>query len=335
MLLLSLIIFSVCYFSLKSLKASWEKNQLPKQARYLLGILSWGVLISSCGILWEIVQPIIDLFTAPNFEIAIQLMILSTVATVFVKISHAHPEFFDFPSMKLFIKDSIRFSNPARRKTILSEELDKHNIRRIYKETTGKELPEYDEKYERALQNKLQQAKKDEYFYKDKRVPASKQVLAELKKPIESIHLKEELKQLQEKTAVDISDSWYLNRQKKSAHQYYHIVRKVIIDPASQRIEFILESSQFTDEKVHEREALYRIKQNLYDFLQAVNQQEWTQPYLKFVSLFSCTCSYVEDGVFGGPQVHSVCRMEVSRAKLKEYENKFFDVGNIEVEILN
>ena len=98
--------------------------------------------------------------------------------------------------------------------------------------------------------------------------------------------------------------------------------------------ELVLESKHFTNDKVREKESLYHLKHNLYEFAQAVNQQDWMQSYLHFVSMISCTCCHVEDEVFAGPQVHQICRVELSRDQLKTNENKFYDAGQIKVELL-
>ena len=317
------------------MKIYWERHQLPHWSKYPLGILAWGILISFCGILWGLVQPIIVLFTAPAMGIAIQVCGYVFAITILLKLINANPEVFDFASMKPFLKNSLIFADPAIRRMMIADELDKHNIRRIYKETTGKDLPEYDERNEQELQKKLAAVKRDESFSKDKRVHSSKDVLVILQKPIESLHTKEELRLLQEGSKVDISDTWFLNRQKKSSHQYFHLAKKVTIDPAAGRIEFVLESKHFTDEKVRERESLYRLKQNLYEFIQAVNQQDWMQSYLHFVSIISCTCCYIEDEAFGSPEVHPICRVELSRDQLKTNENKFYDTWQIKVEVLS
>ena len=79
--------------------------------------------------------------------------------------------------------------------------------------------------------------------------------------------------------------TWFLNCQSKSSHQYFQLTKKVTVDPVVGRIDFVLESKHFTDGKVQERESLYRLKQNLYEFFQAVNQQDWMQSYLYFVSM--------------------------------------------------
>ena len=333
-LFVSLIIFCFCYFTLRYLKLFWEKRQLPPWSKYILGVLAWGALLSFLGILWGLAQPVIELFTAPNNGLAFLLVGLAMGVGAIAKYANANPELFDFDSMKAFLKDSLSFANPARSWMLLSEEVDKHEVRRVYKEVTGNDLPGDDDRYDRELKKKLEASKGKEFFSKDKRVTASKELLNLLGQTIESPHAKEELQQLQGGATVDISDSWHINRLKRSSHDYFHMVKKVTIDPGLQQMTLMLESEQFTDAQVQDAVSLYRLKQNLYDFLQAVHQEAWVLPYLNHVVTISCTASHFEDEAFVGVQVHPTCRVEISRADLTAYENRFYDVGQMKAEVL-
>jgi len=330
----SLVIFCFCYFTLRYLKLFWEKRQLPPWSKYILGVLAWGALLSFLGILWGLAQPVIELFTAPNTVLAFLLTGLAMAVGAIAKYANANPELFDFASMKAFLKDSLAFTNPARSWMSLAEEVDKHEIRRVYKEVTGNNLPDDDERYDRELKKKLEASKGKEFFSKDKRVAASKEALDLLKQTIESPLAKEELQQIQQGSTVDISDSWHLNRLKRSSQDYFHLVKKAVIDPGLKHMTLTLESEEFTDSQVQDAPSLYRLKQNLYDFLQAVHQEAWVQPYLDHVATISCNACHFEDQAFVGVQVHPTCRVEISRADLKAYENRFYDVGQMKTEVL-
>ena len=330
----SLIIFCFCYFTLRYLKLFWEKRQLPPWSKYLLGVLAWGALLSFLGILWGLAQPVIQLFIAPNMWLAFLLIGLAMGVGAIVKYANANPELFDFASMKAFLKDSLAFANPARSWMNLAEEVDKHEVRRVYKEVTGNNLPNDDERYDRELKKKLEASKGKEYFSKDKRVASPREALNLLRQTIESPHAKEELEQLQQGSSVDISDSWHINRLKRSSHDYFHLVKRVTVDSVLKHMTMTLESEQFTDAQVRDAASLYRLKQNLYDFLQAVHQEPWVQPYLNHVSDLLCTCSHFEDEAFVGVQVRPLCRVQISRADLKAYENRFYDVGQMKTEVL-
>lgn len=330
----SLVIFCLCYFTLRYLKLPWQKRQLPSWSKYFLGVLAWGALLSLLGVLWGLAQPVIKLFTAPDMGVAFLLGGLALGAGMIAKYANANPELFDFASMKPFLMDSLAFANPARSWMNLAEEVDKHEVRRVYKEVTGNDLPGEDERYDRELKERLEMAKGKEYFSRDKRVAAPRELLALLKQPVESPHAKEELEQLKQGSNVDISDSWHLNCLKRSSHDYFRLVKKVTVDPAQKQMNLVLEAELFKDDQVRDPVSLYRLKQNLYDFLQGVHQQDWAQPYLSHVAVISCICSHFEDEAFVGIQVHQICRVEISRADLKSYENRYYDVGQMKTEVL-
>ena len=175
-LLFSLIIFNFCYFTMRYVKIYWDRHQLPHWLKYPLGILTWGILISVFGILWGLVQPIIDLFTAPNMGVCMQLIAYAFAISILATFLNANPEVLDFASMRPFLKDSLIFTNPAYRKINFTDELDKHDIQRVYKETTGKDFREYDKLHEQELQKKFTAIKREESFSKDKCIYPSKAV---------------------------------------------------------------------------------------------------------------------------------------------------------------
>lgn len=329
----SAISFCFFYFTLRYLKTFWEKRQLPSWSRGILGVAAWATLLSTLGILWGLVLPIILLFTHPNTALAFLLVGFAMGVGVIAKYANANPELFDFASMKPFLKDSLAFANPTRTWMNLSEEVDKHEVRRVYKEVTGNDLPEDDPRYDRDLKKTLDAAMPSA-FSGDRRVRASAELKNVLSEPIASPHLSLELEQLGHRSGnVDISDSWIINRLKRSGHDFFHRVKHVVIDPAAYTMELSLESEDFVTAQVDNQVAFYTLKQSLYDFFQAVNQQEWVQPYLQYVETFVCTCSHYSDEAFLGPKVRPLCRVEIARQVLKAHEGGFFNVGEMKGEI--
>jgi len=62
------------------------------------------------------------------------LVSLVVGAGLIAKYSNAHPELFDYEAMKPFLKDSLAFADPARKIDDIFIELDRHEVRTIYKE---------------------------------------------------------------------------------------------------------------------------------------------------------------------------------------------------------
>ena len=329
----SLVSFCVFYFTLRYLKLFWEKRKLPSWSRFVLGIFAWGALLSFLGVLWGLAQPIIGLFTNPSMGLAFVITGIALGVGGIAKYANANPELFDFQSMKPFLKDSLAFVKPSLRWNNIFEDLDKHNVRKIYRETSGKELPDGDGKDDPQLKQKLAGTKLNA-FSRDGRVAAPKWAKELVAQTIASPHLKTELEQLQRRTAVDISDSWKINSLKRSSHDYFKLVSTAVVDPLAGVFDLHLQSEEFTPERVEDPVKLFQMKQEVYDFFQAVHQEKWVQPYLNGIEIFRCTCVHYEDEAFVGPRSHPVCRFEISRTELRKHEQSYFNAGEMNAEIL-
>ncbi|HWP81359.1 MAG TPA: hypothetical protein VNN76_01765 [Bacteroidota bacterium] len=136
----SAILFGLCYYALKTFYRAWSKSALPAWSRPVTGLLAWGVLLSFAGIVVGVADPIADLLTNPNEAAAYKIAGLAIVISAVWKYVVDNPEVLDFAHMKPFIREALAFRNLRLRRVNIFEELDKHEVRRIYRETTGKEL---------------------------------------------------------------------------------------------------------------------------------------------------------------------------------------------------
>jgi len=329
----SLVSFCVFYFTLRYLKLFWEQRKLPSWSRFVLGIFAWGALLSSLGVLWGLAQPMIGLFTKPSMGLGYLIIGLALCVGMIAKYANANPELFDFQSMKPFLKDSLFFVSPSLRWNNIFEDLDKHNVRKVYRETSGKELPEEDDKYDRQLQQKLEGTKLNA-FSRDRRVAAPKWAKDLVAQTIASPHLKTELEQLQQGATVDISDSWKINSLKRSPHDYFKLVSTAIVDPSTMVLDLHLQSEEFAPDRAKDPVKLFQLKQQVYELFQAIHQEKWVQPYLNGIETFRCTCAHYEDEAFVGPRTHPVCRFEISRTELKAHEQTYFNAGEMKTEVL-
>lgn len=333
LLVTSCLFFAVFYFTLRYLKISWEKNQLPSWSRPILGMFAWGVVLSFGGILVGLTEPIYVLFTEPNMGGGFLLVAIALGISAVAKYAVANPEFFDFPAMKPFLKDSLAFSDPARKRANLFEELDRHEVRRVYKEVTGNDLPGDDMVYDRQLKRKLD-ASTGRDWREDGVVRQSEEVRKVLVQPIASPHLHVELQELGKGKTTDLIDSWRINTLKKAPHDFFPMIAAAEIALPDRRLHFRIESEQFTRRRAMEATALYRLKQDLYEFLQAANQVSWMEPYLKFVDVIECTCVQLEVDAFSGIARTPLLEVEITRRELNAQADKFFNAGELKTTIL-
>jgi hypothetical protein len=318
-LILSFLSFLLFYFLLKSFYPAWDRRQLPQWSRVVTGLLAWATVISFGGMLVGAADPVVELFSAPNFGTAFKLIIIALSVQAVLRYSSANPEFFDFSRMKFFITRALQFESPLMKKENIFEELDKHEIKRVYRETTGKEL-------------KAEVSKREE---KNKTVRTNEEAVKKMSaQPPQSPHLKVELQQLTQGTVVDITDSWKINSLRKAPHAFYAAVTEATIDPTEKRLTIAMVTDKITQKHLQPHPALLHVKQELYDFFQLLHQQDWMQPYLKFVKKIECTCSELMDDPFAGPQLTPLLQAEITTDELLQYRNRFFHAGELRMTLL-
>lgn len=330
-LVLSIILFSACYFTLRSAKLLWEKHQLQAWTRYFLSVIAWGAVAGALGIGAGIAEPLIEIFTAPSMGIGFQIGGIALGITAILQYANANPELFDYESMKPFLKDSLFFADPSRSRTNIFEELDKHEVRRVYKEVTGKELSEGKQGTDKGLDGML---KSRLIPGKDGIVKGSTAARELIRQPIASLHLSKELQQLKTVAVVDVTESWRINALKRANHPWYGNLSRVIVDPINRRLELTLESEAFIEQQIRKPESLYRFKQDIYEFMLAVFEEPWTKPYKKHSDVIECQCIGVEVDAFRGRETKPLLKAEITLGELAAHVGRFFNAGELKTTIL-
>ncbi len=330
----SAITFAISYFLLRNFKPQWEKGRLGRAMRFPLGVLAWIVVLSLAGIVAGLAQLVIQLFTSPNMGLGFLIGGLALAISALWSYSSANPELFDVPHMKPFIKESLAFDDPSRRRNEVFHDLEKHEIQRVYKEVTGKDpLADHGET-DRRLGKTLKSVTGREFREDGRAGMDQREVEKLLAQPVESPALAEELRQLEQGSIVDIADSWKINSMKHSSHDWYAFVAAVRLDPREKTLNLDLHSESFRQGQLLDNALLYRLKQDLYDFLQAVYQQEWMKPYLKYTSIITCCCCNLSVDAFEGKTIVPLLRVEITLAELKQNANRFFNAGEMRSELL-
>jgi hypothetical protein len=248
------------------------------------------------------------LFTNPNEAAAYKLIGLALVFSVFWKYSAANPELLDLDHMQPFIRESLLFKDPMLKRDNIFEELDKHEVRRVYRETTGKPLAftlDDDPMFRKIARERIEDAeirinekKRQKYSGEDKRTTVDPEAIKTLGMPPRSPHLQIELEQLDRGDRVDITDSWKLNSLRRSSHDFYAKVRQAILDPQAYTLIVTIGSEGFTQNLLNSHALFLRLKQDLYDFFRGVHEEAWMEPYLRFVRSYECVCEELVDDPF-------------------------------------
>jgi hypothetical protein len=327
----------------------WERRTLPEWSRAVTGLLAWLVLLSMSGILVGVLRPVIKLFTEPTTETGWELAFIALGSSLVFKYASANPELFDFPHMKFFIRSALAFESPRLKKENIFEELDSHTVRRIYRETTGRNLKASDIKVEddpvlrkiasEALhdaESRASDGKRQKAFKEDNVIRSDQRHMKKmLETPPQSPHLKAELRQLSQGQRVSITDSWKINSLRKAPHELYRAVTECTIDAPHQRMMLTIVTDTITRKHLATPSLLLRAKQDLYDFFQIVHQQDWMQPYLKFVKIIECICSEPFDDPFTGLKTVPLMKVEITTDVLLQYRNRFYNAAELATTFLS
>jgi len=171
-------------------------------------------------------------------------------------------------------------------------------------------------------------------FSGDTRVKASLESLKILNQPISSPHLASEIAQAGKGLKTEVTDSWKINTLKRKNHPWYDSISRVEVNPESRILQICLESEQFAKSRLYNPESLYRFKQDIYEFMLAVFEQSWTEPYRTFVDSIECTCISLEIDAFKGRSTQPLVKAEISLKELATYANGFYNAGELKTTLL-
>jgi hypothetical protein len=311
----SLALFALFYAPLQLLHENWKRLALPPWFIYPAGILSWGAVLSLVGPPYALVSLFGAVLKAPDvsagFEIGAVLILISLVAKTLVD----YPEILKWDRMKPFLQHSLLFRSYFGEHIDIFQELEKKRINDIHREISGNDIPE--------LQRK------------DKVLPhiAPEQARRELEKfrakPLQSAHLKTELEQLNLGTTIDISDTFKINVLKRPTHALYTQAYEMSLDPAERTLRFKVNFTNITVDTKFSAERLFRVKQEVYDLLQALVSEEWLKPYSEFFDLLFLTCFRVQLDGFDLPQQFPFMSIQIPVKELRTRDGRIYSVADL------
>jgi len=332
------VVFSAAYAPLRPLKDLWEQGRLPFWTRIPAGILAWGVVLAAGGMLVGLAMPWIMLLLEPNMGRGFEIVGLALLLGVAWKLSVASPEILDIDRMKPFLRERLRFESLKRRKDNVFEQLDRHTVREVYRQTTGKELREQGEGSHGGTEADAQRNavrgtvgritgmafQRDAVVRKD-----PEEIQAIFARPTLLPQQKTELAALAQGKTVEITDSWKLLALRNPVNDLFPLVRKVVVDPKAHLLTLTIHSPSVTAAQLEGRVHLYRLKQDTYDFFQAVLAEDWMRSYLPCVEWFAVEWHHITDEVFVGTTLTPLVRAEISLKELRANAGKFYTAGEL------
>jgi hypothetical protein len=299
---------------LKYLNGLWEKEQAPGWSTYAAGTLSWCSIASFGMMVVGFFNPIIGMFTKPGTSQGYELSFMTLGVAALAKLNVVNPEFLDLPHMVPFIRHTLLFENIAGKRLNIAEELDKFEVRKVYKDVTGKELA-----VEKKPVPRFQRSRED----------LEREVTLLQGRKIVTPHLQSELNALNRGETTEISDSWKINALRGSAHTFYQNVKHVQIDPVRRTISFSLDFGEMNIDPLKQHRGLVGFYQELYEFLQAMSTESAMKPYQSYYQMITLTClRTVLDG-FAGATTVAFFSLGLSMTELKTREGKFFNPAEL------
>ncbi len=313
--LTSLFFFALFYYPLRLLKDNWERLSLPSWWVYPAGILSWAALLSLAGPPIAIVYVCADVVQHLSISAAFEAAAIFFLGGIIANVVMVHREILDWDHTAPFIRASLMFRNYYNEQDDLFQQLEKKRIHDIHRETTGRDI------VERVVTKKELPHMSPE---------AARRLLEEERlKPIQSVHLDEELDRLKAGETVDLSDTFTINTFKHPTHALYKDCHEMRIDPAAKILSFAVHQTRITGDTVLSREPLIGVEQDLYDALQALIDEAWLRPYTKYYEKISVTCFRVKLDSFDLPQQSPFLRVEIPVAELQSRAGKFYNVADL------
>ncbi|MCI0708342.1 MAG: hypothetical protein L0Y80_12760 [Ignavibacteriae bacterium] len=300
------LLFLLFYVPLRYLKNLWEHESAPDWATTVAGILTWLMLCSVLLIVYGAFR------TATGSIFLLAFVIVG--AGFLMYLNNVSPEFLDLPHMIPFLKKTLVFDNIAGKRINLSDELAKLEMRKVYKEVTGTELQQK-EKAPPKQQQRTEDIQREMELLQNRRIVTP--------------HLQQELNALEKSESTNISDSWKINSMRSAAHAYYTQVKTVLVNPAERTITVTMDFGEMDIVPMQQSQGVFVFYRELYEFLQAMNTQDWMKPYVKYIDIISLVGTRVETDGFGTASSLTFLRLSILVSELRSREEKFFNAAEL------
>ncbi len=294
------------FLLLRALREISLSSNFPSWGIALCGLLAWVFMLSTISIPLWIVYLIYDLLGNKNL---IQVYLLLFIGVVGGMLFQAK-EMLDSSYVWDFARTAILFRPYTLRTLRLDDELEKKEVKEVYRATTGKtamDLPS---------EAKLKTVEEIRKLQEEARAVSGR--------GLQPPGLKQDLEELKEGRPIDLSDPWKINSFRKSSHDWYGTTLDVRIDPRMATIAFRLNLPEIKRAQLREANALFRFKQEVYALLQAINTEEWLRPYASFFSTIELTCLGIETDGFGQTALLTFFKIHIATSELAKREGKFF-----------
>ena len=305
------ILLAGSFFILRHTFLRPAEQQQSGLGLFFTGIVTWVFIASAAAWLLFPFYLLYVLFVVGNLNAIMQLLFVILMTGVSYQIN----ESIDGATVLHFIRESA-FFRPARPQYMhIQEELDKHRIREVHRETSDKPFPT-------AGKQKRLLTEKEIHQYKQELTAANK-------RPPRSHRYEEELMALKAGEMTSIADAWKVYTFDHSLHDFYPEMSQLQIGPDTRTLQFDLNIPRATEQALRDPQFLYQIKQEFYHLLSVLHTDPWLAWYSEFLDRFTATCYGIESDSFGHTQLYPFLKIDIARQELQQREGKFFNAADL------
>lgn len=304
--LVVLLLFGGSVAIAASLYSSAVKAPLPKPLFYLSIFAAWVAMLSAGAwiilfmyYLWAIVfgREFMDIIPAT-------VMVITTLFGFYLT------QFFDTGKLVHFIRSSIGFRQYVANTMLLREESERHRVRRIYRETTGRELSERVRVQRSSGRTVLNES--------------------ELPSAVGQQFNRENLRACEAGVDADVRDGWILYSANAAPHPWREKISATLVSPSQRILTIEFDFEGIEPARFKERKPYYAFKQQLAEFLLPALEKQWLVPYQRYCVRIRIVCTLRRDDGFGHESRHRFLTIEIPLENLRSAAGEFFDVDNFE-----
>ena len=310
---LSLFAFFGLYTVLFYTRRSLERH--PSHSLTLLlviGVVAWWLAATMAIFGISLIALAVAFFTG-DADAGYAIVFLLIVLIVVIRLYVYYEDSMDLGEMKNFLRDALVFRNYVRRKDHeLREEIDRHEVHRIYREVTNKELtPD------------VTATPFDRYS-----PPLSKDRTPE-QKVVRQIHA-ENVRGLELRKRIDVTEAFQLELMGNKAHPYIPLLNNMIIDGKTSTLSFEIVLPVEQQLRRDEPNAKHRTIERMYEFLVILTSLPWFSRYDQYTR--TITAMLMQTGLNDEAKEvwNEMVRFEVSLQKMRARGTKITPASEIE-----
>ncbi|MBI2427620.1 MAG: hypothetical protein HYV29_02245 [Ignavibacteriales bacterium] len=289
-------LYTVLFYGRRSLEHNPSHSFL---LRIILTCSAWCTVIAATTYVTSLTTMTIGLFMGdPNvgYEFVIHLVVLIVIVRVYVY----YDDSLALSEMKNFFREALLFGNYFRKRDHeIREEIDRHEVRRIYREVTNKELT-----------SEVTATPFDHYA-----PPLSKDRVPE-QKISRRIHA-ENIRGLILGERIDVTEAFHLELMGNKAHAYLPLINDIVIDGKNFSLMFSLILPLEQRIRWDEPNARQRTIERIYELLVILTSLPWFTAYDRFVRVINVTLYQTELNDEVREELKEELRCEIPLSKLR------------------